>query len=300
MVRGWTITDGSRTIDSLEIEKTGIICIGEDNIDDVAFSNEYVYNEDTQSYTLNVSYPNQVVFGLRFAITRFGTEAMNTIIDLRSFFDQSGKEFTIIRNVTGFPNTFVVDRIVTGHLNDTGNFLEFEVSGSYVGNFQNYEARRQRITFNGHEPVFHFTHTFDAPEPSTILSDLVLGYMIKELPNNSGRITGLIYTFEVIDRFNQFIIENLTFNEKMVVNYQFEEGDVIIIDTESEEPSFTLNRAGVITNLIRMVDFSVSSIPILYQGVNRIRIDLFQDGVGVERTEIYAEYWDRVVSASDA
>lgn len=295
MTRGWKISDGNRTIDSLLIEKTGIICVGEDNIDDVAFSNEYVYNEDSQSYSLNVAYPNQVTFTLRFKITRWGNSAMETLIDLRSFFDQAGKEFTIERAVTGFPNRFVVDSIMTSHLREDGNYLEFELAASYVGEFQNYEAKRIRITFNGHEPKFKFTHTFDAPEPSTIFSELIIGHMIKILPNNSGRIIGLTYTFEVIDRFNQFIIENLTFGEKMVVNYQFETDDVITIDTESDEPRLLVRRAGVYTNLIRMVDFSVSTIPVLYVGDNRIRIDLFQDGEGVNRTEVYAEYWNRVV-----
>lgn len=293
--RGWTISDGERTIESLLIEKAGIICTGEDNIDDVSFSNDYIYNEDSQSYELNTSHPNQVTFTLTFTITRWGEEASDTLVDLRSFFDQAGRRFTIIRNVTGFPNTFAVDTIQTSHLTEEGHYMEFVVSGSYIGEFQNYEAVRRRITFNGHDPAFHFTHIFKAPEPSTILSELVVGHIIKVVPNNSGKTIGLVYTVIVEERFNQFIIENLTFGEKMVVNYQFEIDDVITIDTEADEPYFGVSRAGEKINLIRMVDFSQSSIPLLYSGDNRIRIDTFQDGEGVEPGVVYAEYWNRVV-----
>lgn len=296
-LRGFSITDAdeSRVIDSLALETNGIICVGEDNIDDISFSNEYIYNEDSQGYALNTAYPNQVSFTLKFKILRRGAHAANTIMDLRSFFDQSGKSFYITRNVIGFRNEFVVDSISTSHLSEDNNYIQFEFTGSYIGDFQNYRVRRKRTTFNGESPEFEFPHYFEAPEPSTIISDLIEGNMIKVINNNTGKILGLTYTFMVKDEFNKFKIENITFDERIVVNYQFLKGDKIVIDTESDEPSFIVLRNGERISLLKMVDFSVSSVPTLYSGDNRIRIDLFQDGAGVDGYNIYAEYWNRAV-----
>jgi len=292
-LRGWIINDGTTVMNSLVVEKSGIICIGEDNIDDKSFNNEYIYNEDTRSYSLNASVPNQVSFTLKFRITTWGENASKMLVDLKNFFDQVGKEFIFTRNINNFPNTFVVDAIMASHISNQGEYIGFEVACSYVGEFKDYIAVRRKIIFNGDERLFEFEHEFVAPEPSTEFSKRVDDNFIENLNNDTGKSAGLIYTINPLEPIDSIKITNLTTNEVFKIDSEFDTPDQIILDTEADEPTFILNRNGALINLLLNVDFSVSTIPMLSLGDNLIRVDMTYRNLGKSKVDLIVEYWDK-------
>lgn len=293
-VRGFTISDGLRTFDSIALEKRGIVCTDEPNIDARSFSNEYIYNDDTQSYTLSQSHPNQATFTLQFALAIFGPDATEAMNELIAFFDSVGHEYTITRNATKYPNTFVVDSF-SGNRRAKGELVPFEVTCSYVGDFRDYEVRRKRVIFNGDQELFKFDHYFKSPEPSTVFDEAIRGKFIQDLVNNTGKIEGIYYYFKPLVPFDVIQITNQTNNEIFRINYEFEVGDEIIFDTELDEPTFTLTRGSDTINLLMEVDFTVSTLPMLNPGSNVIRMDFFSNGVGIDDVLAYAAYWERVI-----
>ena len=294
--RGWEISEGTKTIKSLDLEKTGIVCTDEPNIDNKSFNNEFIYNEDSQSYSLNTSRPNQVQFTLKFEITKFGIKASNAIEDLKSYFDKPGLEFTIIRNVNKFPNTFVIDSIDTSHYTSKGEWAGFEVSGSYVGEYRDYAQIREKVIFTGEIPMFEFPHSFSDPEPSTMFDEQIPGDFIKTLTNDTGRLEGLIYHIEILEPIDSIKITNQTMGDVFKIDYPFSLEDEVTFNTELDEPEIMINSDGELINLLTFIDFSVSVLPMLYSGDNEIRIDLYYEGQGKEGAKIWAEYWNRGVS----
>lgn len=293
--RGFQISNGVKTFDSIALEKRGIVCTDEPNIDARSFANEFLYNDDAQTYSLNQSVPNQQTFTLKFELAIFGPEATETMNQLIAFFDAIGQEFTIRRNATKFPNTFVVDSF-SGDRRAKGSLIPFEVTASYVGDFRDYEVRRKRVIFNGDQELFEFDHYFKDPEPSTIFDEAIRGQFIQDLNTNTGKTQGVVYNFRPLEPFDEIKITNQTTNEIFRVNnYNFIVGDEIIFDTELDEPEFTLIRNQDRTNLLEYVDFTVSSLPILHPGNNEIRIDLYRDGVGIDNVLTYALFWERVI-----
>lgn len=291
--RGWKISNGSREIDSLTIENTGIACVAEDNIDDLSFSNEFIYNDDTQSYYLSTAKPNQVTFTLSFLLSNYGVQGAADLESLKTFFDQAGAEFTIVRNINKFPNTFVVNSISTSHYTNGNALMGFEVSASYVGDFRQYLSEHVKVAFNGEENAFQFDHYFEAPEPSTIFGTYKNQEYIRDLDNNTGKVEGLIYEVEVVDEIDTLRITNLTYEEQLAIKYDFKQGDMITLDTELDEPEFTLLRGTTTINLLPYIDFSVSSMPVLYVGIQSIRMDLIANGVTVGYSKAFATYWRR-------
>lgn len=262
----------SRKINSLELEDKGYYCLNEENIDNKSFSNEYIYDEYTDSHSLNKSTSNQHQFTLTFALAGVGDDVAAKVNNLRQFFNKTGHEFTIARNMNNIPNKFVVDSIETSHIGSSDGYLGFSVSCTYVGIIKNYELywETERVG-SSLENRFKFDAFFETPEPQVEFSELIKDtnqaiIINSELPN----ITGYKLKFKVLENFSNLTVSNVLKNDILKINYDFILNDIIEIDTYSEIPTMTLTRGGTRLSLVEFIDYQVSNLPMLYSGANSL------------------------------
>ena len=126
--------------------------------------------------------------------------------------------------------------------------------------------------------VFPFSINIDDPVVISSIDPDSEGYI--DVYNGSESETGVLLEIDFDDAFNSVAVKNTTTGDEMTLNYAFEAGDKVLINTTRGEKSVILARGSIFTNIFS----SLAPGSVFFQlvmGVNR-----FQYLVnGVENTE---------------
>ena len=126
--------------------------------------------------------------------------------------------------------------------------------------------------------VFPFSINIDDPVVISSIDPDSEGYI--DVYNGSESETGVLLEIDFDDAFNSVAVKNTTTGDEMILNYAFEAGDKVLINTTRGEKSVILARGSIFTNIFS----SLAPGSVFFQlvmGVNR-----FQYLVnGVENTE---------------
>lgn len=100
-------------------------------------------------------------------------------------------------------------------------------------------------------PLFAFP--FSISEEGMPVSSLVT-YAEKNILNESDEETGVIIELHATSLALEPTIYNMTTNEHFTINYEFQRGDIVRINTKRGQKSLTLIRNGIETNIINLIE----------------------------------------------
>jgi hypothetical protein len=130
-----------------------------------------------------------------------------------------------------------------------------------------------------------FEFPFSIPKEGIAISE-ILNTDECEIINQGSIETGCTMEIEFINNVLNPYIENITTGEKMIINRELTQGDVLMISTQRGNKSIKLYKNGIITNIINDLDESSQWIT-LTAGANRF---IYGAAAGAENMQIKIKY----------
>lgn len=137
------------------------------------------------------------------------------------------------------------------------------------------------------DPLFEFPFAINKTEP-VVFSELNAGRNTN-IHNQSEIETGLIIEINVLDTCNKIKIQNINTGEFIQLDYEFQAGDFIEINTNRGEKSVRLTRSATTTNLFKAL--SKSSVFFQLDVGDNIFNYLVNDGAKDGAVEIVFKYY---------